>query len=264
MASIEQEYYYYELLARLHLLLVKNKIRKVYYDVTSLEKPEYFEAASDVDSVITDHLGNESKTKLDPLDYLKQVSAEMNLRIHEEKYSYFYLYYNNAVPNNILVRFCRNHGYGRHVWIFDDPNVKNTIDDVAKGNVRIGDLLEYPKCCVDWLAKTQTESLIDCYDQWMKVPLSPWPDDKIVELLLDYFESDDIPNNKKRRLDITNNHVDKTISKYPFVFHHACIPCLKNSTSPTARLNQRYGEFARHISQEFYEKLIDESKKQIR
>ena len=172
MASIEQGYYYYELLARLHLLLVKNKIRKVYYDVASLEKPEYFEAASDVDSVITDHLGNESKTKLNPLDYLKQVSAEMNLRIHEEKHSYFYLNYNNVVPNNILMRFCRNYGYGRHIWIFYDPSVKNTIDDVVKGNVRIGDLLEYPKCCVDWLAKTQTKSLIDCYDQWMKVPLS--------------------------------------------------------------------------------------------
>ena len=48
--------HYYELLTRLHLLLVKNKIRKVYHDVVSLKKLEYFKVSPDIDSVIIDHL----------------------------------------------------------------------------------------------------------------------------------------------------------------------------------------------------------------
>ena len=46
----ENGYHYYELLTRLHLLLVKNKIRKVYHDAVSLKKLEYFEVSSDIDS----------------------------------------------------------------------------------------------------------------------------------------------------------------------------------------------------------------------
>ena len=254
-------YCYYELLAELHLLLVKNKIKRVYFDGVSLKKAEYFENCPDVDSVIINSLGNAGKMRLNALRHLKQISSEMNLGIHEEKHVYFYLNNNSVVSNNVLGAFCRSRGYGRHVWIFHDPNIKNIIKDVVRGDLRIGDLLEYPKCCVDWFTETRTNSLIDCYYRYLNTPVLRLSDDSAVEFLLDYFETDVVPNNEERMLDIGKNHVGKTISKYPFVFHQACAPCLNNSASPTAKLNQRYGEFACLISHEFYNKFIVESKK---
>ena len=86
-------------------------------------------------------------------------------------------------------------------------------------------------------------------------------DDGVTRFLLKYFETDQVPNNEKRIHDIRRNHVGKTILKYPFVFHQACLTCLKSSISPTAKLNEKYGRFARLVSEEFYEKLVDESKK---
>ena len=252
--------HYYELLTRLHLLLVKNKIRKAYHDAVSLKKLEYFKVSPDIDSVIIDHLGSTGKMQLDSLRYLKQISLKMNLGIHEEKHSYFYLNKNDAVPSNVLDKFCKSRGYGRYVWIFNDPNEKNTIKDVVRGNIRVGDLLEYPKCCVDWFTEAQTNSLIDCYNLCLNTSGLILNDDGVVKFLIDYFETDSVPNNEKRILDIKKNHVKKTISQYPFVFHQACATCLKNFASPTARLNQRYGEFARLISQRFYQTLLDESK----
>ncbi|MEW6044202.1 MAG: hypothetical protein AB1608_08055 [Thermoproteota archaeon] len=254
-------YYYYELLARLHLLLVKNKIRRAYFDDVSLKKSEYFEDNSDIDSVIIDHLGDAGSMQLKALRYLKQISSQIGLQVYEARHSYFYLNKNDVIPDNILDKFCRNYGYGRFIWVFNDPSVKNAIDDVIQGNIRIGDLLEYPKCCVDWLTETQTTSLIDCYYLCLNKSLLPLSDDATVEFLMDYFESDVVPDNEKRILDIKKNHVAKTISKYPFVFHQACSFCLENSTSPTAKLNQKYGNFAQSISEEFYQKLIAESKK---
>lgn len=254
--------HYYDLLTKLHLLLVKNKIKEACYDSVSLTTSEYFGTDSDVDSVIVRHWGNTGKTKLDILSHLKHVSSKINLRIHEEKQSYFYINKNDVIPDNIRDKFCKNRGYGRNVWLFDDPNVKNTIKDVVKGNIRIGDLLGYPKCCVDWFTQTQTNSLIDCYNLCLNTP-GLNDDDDITRFLLKYFETNQVPNNEKRILDIERNHVGKTILKYPFVFHQACLTCLKSLISPTARLNKKYGRFARLVSEEFYEKLIDESKKTV-
>ena len=255
------ECHYYNLLAKLHLLLVKNRIKKACYDSVSLTTSEYFGTDSDVDSVIIKHWGDTGKTKLDVLFHLKYISSKINLRIHEERQSYFYVNKNDAIPDNILDKFCKNRGYGRNVWLFDDPNVKNTIKDVVKGDIRIGDLLGYPKCCVDWFTQTQTNSLIDCYCLCLNTPGLILDDDGVTSFLLKYFETNHVPNNEKRILDIQRNHVGKTVLKYPFVFHQACLTCLKSSISPTAKLNKKYERFARLVSEEFYEKLIDESKK---
>lgn len=254
---------YYELLERLHLLLVKNNTRRVYYNGVSLKKFEYFENRpdSDINSIIIENLGNDGGIKLNSLNCLKQASSKINLKIHEEKHCNFYINSNDVIPNNICNAFCRSRDYGRHVWIFNDPNVKTTLKNVVERNTRIGDLLEYPKCCVDWFTEIQTNSLIDCYYCYRNMPVIRFSDEGAVNFLLDYFETDYIPNNKKRILYIQKNHVKKTILNYPFVYHQACASCLKNSTSPSARLNHKYGEFARLISQEFYNNLIDESKK---
>lgn len=253
--------HYYDLLTKLHLLLVKNGIKKACYDSVSLTTSEYFGTDSDVDSVIIKHWGNTGKTKLDILSHLKHISSKINLRIHEERQSYFYVNKNDAIPDNILDKFCKNRGYGRNVWLFDDPNVKNTIKDVVKGDIRIGDLLGYPKCCVDWFTQTRTNSLIDCYYLCLNTPGLILDDDGVTSFLLKYFETNHVPNNEKRILNIQRNHVGKTVLKYPFVFHQACLTCLKNSISQTAKLNEKYGKFARLVSEEFYEKLIGESKK---
>ena len=253
--------HYYDLLTKLHLLLVKNGIKKACYDSVSLTTSEYFGTDSDVDSVIIKHWGNTGKTKLDILSHLKHISSKINLRIHEERQSYFYVNKNDAIPDNILDKFCKNRGYGRNVWLFDDPNVKNTIKDVVKGDIRIGDLLGYPKCCVDWFTQTRTNSLIDCYYLCLNTPGLILDDDGVTSFLLKYFETNHVPNNEKRILNIQRNHVGKTVLKYPFVFHQACLTCLKNLISPTAKLNKKYERFARLVSEEFYEKLIDESKK---
>ncbi len=257
-------YCYYELLSKLHLLLVKNKIRKAYYDDKTLINPEYFEDSHDIDSVIIKHMGPDAKIQLNSLRHLKQASSKMNLKSYEATHSYFYLNQNEIVPNHILDKFCRSRGFGRNIWVYDDPGIKNDIDDVIQGNIRIGDLLEYPKCCVDWLVETQTKSLIDCYCLSISTALAQLSDSATVGFLLDYYQTDHVPNNEETIQSIRKNHVRKTISKYPFVFHHACRSCLKNSNSPTAKLDQRYGRFARSISQEFYQQLVNESKKMVK
>lgn len=256
-------YYYYDLLAKLHLLLVKHKNKKAYYDCTSLEKSEYFKDNLDVDAVLINRLGSAGEVQLNALRGLTQVSIRLNLQIHEERHSYFYVNHNNAIPDNILDAFCRCRDYGRHVWIFNDSDVRNTINEVVKGNTQIGDLLEYPACCVNWFTETRTNSLIDCYSLCQSLPGLPLSEHAVVNFLLDWFETNPVPNNEERMLMIQKNHVEKTISKYPFVFHHACTHCLKNSASPTSKLNQKYAKFARLISNEFYKKIIDESKKII-
>lgn len=256
-------YYYYELLAKLHLLLVKYKNKKVCYDSVSLKKSEYFKDNLDVDTVLLDKLGRAGAIQLNALRNLREVSTKLNLRIHEEHHNYFYVNRNNVMPDNILDAFCRCRDYGRHMWIFNDLGVRNTIKEVVEGNAQIGDLLEYPKCCVNWFAETRTNSLIDCYSLCQNLPSLPLSEHATVNFLLDRFETNFVPNNEEKMMLIQKNHVEKTISKYPFVFHHACTRCLKNSTSPTSKLNQKYAKFARLISNEFHKKIIDESKKII-
>jgi len=129
---------------------------------------------------------------------------------------------------------------------------------VVNGNQRLGDVLEYPKCCVDWMADTKTRSLEDCYIFYLNTS-SGLKNNEIIKFLRAHFETDVVPNNDERIVDIGANHVGKTMSKYPFVFHQACIPCLENPNSSTSKLNNKYEDFAKLISKEFHQKIISES-----
>ena len=262
-ALVNDGFFYYEFLSKLHLLLVKNGVRKAYFDSITLKNPEHFKDCqfSDVNSIIIKTMGDFVKPQLQSLDNLKKISKKLGLNVYELIQCPLPFHENDVVPQEIIKEFSATYSNGRNVWIYLKSNIRKQIIQIIEGKLGVSDFLEYPKCCVDWMTTSKTESLKDCYCLCWNKHLLPPSDESTLEFLRTYFESDYVANNDERIKNIEKNHLAKTISDYPFVFHQACKSCLENSNSPTAKLNEKYGKFARLISEEFYQKISNEGKR---
>ncbi len=252
---------YYELLTKLHLLLVKNNLRKSYYDETTLVSCKYFENCSDdqIDDIIIEHVPD-FKPRINALNQLKKISEKMGLQTYLIRQIPIEIRTKCYVPENIIKKFATSFSCGKQILIFNDKKIESEIRQLLTGKKRLGDILEYPRCCVNWMVETKTKSLEDCY-KFYEENFGTEDHDKMKEFLLKNFESDNISGNKERMIEIQDNHVMRTISTYPFVFHQACNSCLKNSYSSTSKLNKKYSNFAKKISKEFHDKILDEAKR---
>ena len=252
-------YDYYELLTKLHLLLVKNELRKAYYDETTLISCKYFENHSDkeIDEIIIERVPN-YKSSIDALNQLQKIGKDLGLHMYNIKQIPIEIKAKCNVPKKVSSEFSTSFSCGKQIIIFKDEKTELEIKKIATGKQKLGDVLEYPSCCIDWMIETKTKSLEDCYEFYVE-NFGYEDHDEMMEFLYRNFESDSIPHNEKRMIEIEKNHVIKTISAYPFVFHQACESCLKNIHSPTAILNKKYDNFARKISKEFHQEILNKS-----
>lgn len=257
------EYCYYELLTRLHLLLVKNNLRKAYFDKVTLINCKYFENCPDeqIDNII---LTSEPSfgPGIDALNQLQKVCKTLGLRSYMIKQIPIEVRTNCDVPESVVSEFATSFSCGKQIFVFNSEEIESEIKKLVTGELQLGDILEYPQCCIQWMMDTKTESLEDCYKFFIKRYGEYNNSDEAVEFLHRNFESDIIPRNEDRMNKIQNNHVAKTISVYPFVFHQACDLCLKNPSSPTAKLNNKYEKFVKmEVPEEFYREILEAAAK---
>ncbi len=262
MGWSEPAFYYYDVLSKLHLLLVKNDLRQAYFDEVTLIHSKYFEncPTEQIDEIIIEHVKS-YEPRIRAINRLHETAKRMNLNSQIILQIPIDIDANTTVPEKIVKEFSTSYSAGKQILIYRDSKIKSSLKQLTSGKQRLGDLLNYPSCCVNWMVKTKTKSLEDCYN-FAKENLGDHPDD-LIEFLLTNFESDRIPDNEERMDDIIENHVMKTVSTYPFVFHQACTSCLKDNNSSTAKLNKTYRNFAKEISEKFYQKILDESIKLI-
>ena len=250
-------YCYYELLVKLHLLLVANNLRKAYFDETTLISCKYFENCSDgqVDDIIIAHVPA-FRPKIDALNQVQKVCKRLELQTYLIRQIPIEVRADCKVPENVVDRFVTSFRCGKQILVFNNNEVKSEIAQLVAGKLRLGDMLEYPKCCVDWMANTKTKSLEECYEYYVE-NRSKCNHEEMMKFLYENFERDSIPGNIDRMFEINYNHVKKTISAYPFVFHQACASCLKSPYSPTAKLNKIYEDFAKKVSKELHQDIFE-------
>jgi len=130
---IRHGYYYYELVSRLHLLLVKNGIRKAYFDEVTLKNPEHFENClpDDIDAIIINEVEN-YKPRIDAINRLQKISKNLGLGTYMALQIPMEFNESDIVPNEIVKEFSTSYSNGKNIWIYQDAKLKKTIGTSGK------------------------------------------------------------------------------------------------------------------------------------
>ena len=147
-------------------------------------------------------------------------------------------------------------GKNATIWILK----KELVPKVAAftgTNIPTGYLLEYPDCCISEFVDQKTQLLIDCMTEfYMEFPsnvLNRGPtDQELKEYCFENYHSESVSNYDKR-IEGFHKQMEDSQKLFPFLSHHACKNCIDNpKSSPSARLNKTYADFARQIDQTLY------------
>ena len=142
------------------------------------------------------------------------------------------------------------------LWILK----KELVPEIASFtgvNIARGKLLEYPDCCISEFVDQKTQLLIDCMTEfYMEFPsnvLNRGPtDQELKEYCFENYHSESVSNYDKR-IEGFHKQMEDSQKLFPFLSHHACKNCIDNpKSSPSARLNKTYADFARQIDQTLY------------
>lgn len=132
------------------------------------------------------------------------------------------------------------------LWILRGPPDVTCLQE-ANTNAELGRLLDYPECCVAAYEERQCSSYLGLYSAFnVKFGRSRH---RILAALRD---PDPWPDHPNPGIEAT----ERTIQKYPFVFHVACDACLAEKESPTERLNDLYKELANQCGAVFYKEIV--------
>jgi len=139
-----------------------------------------------------------------------------------------------------------------YFWIASKEK-SNQIKNSSLDNYTTSQFLNYPRCCGEWFVDSKTKFLIDSIGEYYGTT------DNFSKSNLINFSSQNYINsqnyNYEKRTNEMLSHGEKSNKQFPFVFHHACDDCMKESDSPTAKLNKKYENFAQTIDSELYQYL---------
>ncbi len=138
-------------------------------------------------------------------------------------------------------------------WIASKEKLNQIKNSSSLGNFTKSQFLNYPRCCGEWFVDSKTKFLIDSIDEYYGTT------DNFSKSNLINFSSQNFINNQnynyEKRINEMQSHAIKSNKQFPFVFHHACDDCMKESDSPTAKLNKKYEKFTQTIDSELYQYL---------
>ena len=152
---------------------------------------------------------------------------------------------------------------------------KKSISELEGSTVTtrsVGELFEYPKCCIDWFNESKWKDVETVHDLVMSrlanyEPLNKWDELQVrlvAKLILKGekapLSSPQLLSRQKER-ELKNNLESR--KKFPFVFHKACDSCLGSKDSPSEKLNKIYSEFAKEKYPNLHNLIMSESKKEI-
>ena len=156
---------YYDLLSKLHILLVKNNLKSAYYDSVKLINPKdtNFPNVKPTDKIFLSVIDPEILKEYKILKRLKKTASKIGLKTFESDISPVNFTHTDIVPVSILNTLSNQLIVGANLWIYSDNSMLNKIKQVISGTLRVGTILDYPQCCVEWMAATKTKFLEKCY-----------------------------------------------------------------------------------------------------
>lgn len=142
-----------------------------------------------------------------------------------------------------------NRSKARVVWITGTKDQRNDLKATSRNELEVGLLLGYPVCCVEDNCSRSAKHA----EQFVTALVKKVGDDqKAFEKAIRDDTRVDV-----EELDMSN--VPDTEIKFPFALHVACRACLDSDSSPSARLNKEYEEFAKQLDVKFHESVLEVS-----
>ncbi|MGI0016229.1 MAG: hypothetical protein ACREBU_22645, partial [Nitrososphaera sp.] len=231
--------------------------KKVFFDSVQLKHPTDtpYPHLQPTDDVLLD---DEKRWFLEQLEKLKSIAIELGLQVHLSDAAPLNFVETDNIPKDVIEEHSRKIFVGKDIWIFSDPSVLDEIKQTLEGKIRLGDLLGYPKCCVDFMACIRTRFLEECYEHFLAHHKDGYDRQELMDYLRKNAES--YPGAEKIHIRI-KQHVFMTNEEYPFVYHQACGACLDRGNSPTFTLNLEYSQFAKEMPGNFDISLLKESRR---
>jgi hypothetical protein len=231
----------------------------VFFDAVSLNNPKDtpFPNWLPTDDAMLD---DEKQWFLNQLEKLKSIAVALGMNVYISDASPLNFVESQKIPKDIIEEHSRKIFVGKDIWIYSDPSVFDEIKQTLDGTIRLGDLLGYPRCCVNFMACIRTRFLEECYEYFLENHKKGYERDELTDFLRKNAES--YPGAKKIHFRI-NQHVYMSNKQFPFVYHQACGPCLDMDESPSFNLNLAYKKFAKRIPSNFDISLLKASAKYI-
>ena len=233
--------HFYDLLGFLHILLVKNHKKKFYL------------TGGDVRNVL-------------------RVSKVLKVPCKKIERPYFWERYQSKIIDKYVMNKIVEHPIIQRAndlcFSMNEKSITELIGVPLTARL-MGELFEYPRCCIDWFYQSQWKDLEVCYEfetsRWGN-QYDPQRMAKVMAVRIIAMTNADflIPELEKRLRKIAFKNDLKVREKFPFVFHQACDSCVDNRDSPTGKLNKIYAEFAKKKYPDLYNLIISESKKEIK
>ena len=136
---------------------------------------------------------------------------------------------------------------GKVLWAFSSSEQAAIIGKAVRGEAQVGALLGYPSCCVSrtlaMLSKGKTAFV-------KAIVARVGEDPGAVEKALRHDQKVEVPADT-----MMDANVPRTVERFPFVFHIACDTCLGSDTSPSAELNDRDGQVAASVDENFHDTI---------
>ena len=168
---------------------------------------------------------------------------------------------NNKIPENVtntIISYFENEKKGKHVICSNDPaNLTNS---------RVENVEEYPVCCVSsfnenkWNDLTIAYSYVDEHKKQIGKQImfqhGHWPTEEEFAYQILALSSDELLNEimYESQQPIMMEYI-QTREKYPFIFHQACSNCISDSNSASAELNSKWSKLCQEEFPELYKKI---------
>tara|TARA_Y100000590_G_C15499556_1_gene931030 strand:- start:115 stop:987 length:873 start_codon:yes stop_codon:yes gene_type:complete len=215
--------YYYDYLAYLHLLLVKNGKKKAFViDEASYLKP------------------------------VKKLKIKWNRVTWEHNKS---IPSTNSLPKKLTEAIIRKERYDDVTSILcsqDEEFLKEYCNGLINNKKR-GEIEEYPTCCINSFIKNQWHEY-----EMVAYTITPEPDTSLATNIINITNGGLFPMNEEQYDHQTQMYRDliSTREKFPFVIHQACEKCLNTSESPSSKLNTDFQEFCKKEEPGLYENIL--------
>ena len=141
------------------------------------------------------------------------------------------------------------------LWLFKDSRLKESIDLCVAGQIPVGDVLGYPRCCTDGYLELEAQRMQTELD-YFRQHHGAKTDADLVAL---YQSETDITGPHKERIEVVCSTMTtrqaNSIKRLPFVHFIACPRCQDDPGSPAAQLNQKMAQLASDLSPTFARKF---------
>jgi len=147
------------------------------------------------------------------------------------------------------------------VWLYSDIQVESRISRCILGEINVGYILGYPRCCIEWHEGMRAFDLESLF-RWIEEHITNNPqmfrgiqDRTEVEIyrfaLLEWrMPAPDFMSESKRL--------------YPFAPHYACPSCLSRESEETEKLNNQYKELAFSLNPKFAQEIEQSASDSLR